>query len=970
MQEITSQISREAPLYTDQREKHVAVKGLAPGDVLEYATQVKVTKPLIPGQFWIEYTFGHREVIDQETLTINVPATRAVKLKNRGPKFELTTQGERKVYRWSFSNPKKTENTEDDGQQWKQARGLQDQPDLLFSSFASWDEIGRWYEGLQQERAKPTAEIQAKAAELTKGAANDEAKLRAIYAFVSTKFRYIGIDLGVGRYQPHSADDVLENGYGDCKDKHTLLAALLTAVGFKVYPALIDSKTDVDPDVPSIGQFDHVISVVELPSGRLWLDTTPEVAPFGFLLGPLRGKHALLISPGSPAVLAVTPANPDVKATQTFDIKAKLGDDGTLTGDAERTINGDDLAVLFRIVFRSTPMPQWKDVTQNLTYASGFAGDVSDVNVTSPEDTDKPLKISYKYTRKSYSGWENQHTSPPLPVIGLPDIKEGKSGPTAPIWLGVPGDITFHSTMELPSGYTLEVPKDINLKEDFAEYHATYSLKDHVLTTTRHLSFYVSEIPISSYDKYKAFRKQVENDHDDLIALTSPSSKPTSSIATAANNSKMNTLFQEIWALPSSSDSVAAQYENDARNALTQNDLEGGIDELHRAVDKDPKFVRAWLLLGTVLAGKRDLSGSTEAYRNAVSADPNQAVCYKLLGLSLITSRKYEDAVPVLEKVTKLSPKDSDAFANLGMALNNLKRYDQAATALSSAVELSSANVNLRLMLGNAYLGAGDATKARSAFDEALKLDSNPMILNDVAYAFADKNLDLETAKQYAEKAVHEEELASSKVQVDDIQSSDLEHTGRLAAMWDTLGWIYFRNKDFQHAEEYLKPAWAISQRALIGEHLGLVYEQLHQKQSATHVYQLALSSAPSGPESTALTEDLRRLGIKPDTYAAASALSEARTFHLPRVVSGTAQAEFYLIFGPGNSTDARFIAGTDSLRGARKTIAASKFNITLPGGASARLVVRAVVGCYQYSGCSTVIMTAGQARDFTPFHP
>jgi hypothetical protein len=83
---------------------------------------------------------------------------------------------------------------------------------------------------------KPSGEIQAKAAELTKGANDDLAKIRVLYNFVSTRYRYIGIALGIGRYQPHSAADVLENQYGDCKDKHTLLASMLYAVGIRLIP--------------------------------------------------------------------------------------------------------------------------------------------------------------------------------------------------------------------------------------------------------------------------------------------------------------------------------------------------------------------------------------------------------------------------------------------------------------------------------------------------------------------------------------------------------------------------------------------------------------------------------------------------------------------------------------------------------------------------------------------------------------
>jgi transglutaminase-like putative cysteine protease len=114
---------------------------------------------------------------------------------------------------------------------------------------------------------------------VTKNAPNDETKLRVLYGYVSTQFRYIGISFGIGRYQPHSAAEVLANQYGDCKDKHTLLASLLTAVGIPADPALISTSREVDADVPSPGQFDHVITAVPTEGGVVWLDTTAEVGP-------------------------------------------------------------------------------------------------------------------------------------------------------------------------------------------------------------------------------------------------------------------------------------------------------------------------------------------------------------------------------------------------------------------------------------------------------------------------------------------------------------------------------------------------------------------------------------------------------------------------------------------------------------------------------------------------------------------
>ena len=94
----------------------------------------------------------------------------------------------------------------------------------------------------------------------------------------------MSLSFGVGRYQPHPAEDVLENEYGDCKDKHTLLATMLKAAGIEAWPALINGERKLDLDMPSPGQFNHVITYVPRSGNPHWLDTTPEVAPFGLLL--------------------------------------------------------------------------------------------------------------------------------------------------------------------------------------------------------------------------------------------------------------------------------------------------------------------------------------------------------------------------------------------------------------------------------------------------------------------------------------------------------------------------------------------------------------------------------------------------------------------------------------------------------------------------------------------------------------
>ncbi len=155
--------------------------------------------------------------------------------------------------------------------------------------------------------------------------------------------RYVSISLGVGRYQPHSASDVLQSGYGDCKDKHTLFSSLLRAEGIQSYPVLIGSSRKLDADVPSPAQFDHVITAARLGTGTelTWLDTTPEVTPFGLILYQLRNKQAVVASEDSAGGLQRTPSDSPIKTFMHFTLDGKFSEFGALDATLEVTAQGD-----------------------------------------------------------------------------------------------------------------------------------------------------------------------------------------------------------------------------------------------------------------------------------------------------------------------------------------------------------------------------------------------------------------------------------------------------------------------------------------------------------------------------------------------------------------------------------------------------------------------------------------------------
>jgi|SRR5215469_3830683 len=954
IQDMAADITQRAPFYSDLREKHVAVKGLGVGDVVEYHSHSHLDKPLAPGQFWTAWTFTREGVVLSETLEISVPRDRPLKIKSPGFTPDVTERDKYRVYSWTTSNAK-AEVIDDDTAVTQAARGRLPGPDLRLSSFQSWDEVGKWYGGLQADRVKLGPEIQAKAAELTRQAATDDAKLRAIYKYVSTQYRYIGIAFGIGRYQPHTAAEVLANQYGDCKDKHTLVASLLAAAGIKAYPALINSSQLIDPDVPSPGQFDHVISVVPQGDKFAWLDTTPGVSPFGYLLAPLRDKPALVIADNKPAGLVSTPVDPPFRLSDNIKIEGKLSDTDVLTARFDRTLRGEN-ETLLRGAFRQLPQSQWKDLGQVISFALGFGGTVSDVIADPPEDIDSPLHVSYAYTRADFGGdWANHRILPPIPAMVIALRKNDDEKPKEPIWLGSPHEAHSETRLELPKGYVPELPKGISLQRDFAEYHTSYSFQDGFLIATADLVTKLPVIPVDEFEIYKSFRKAMEDDRYQYIQLSERLS--------SARPDPLAETVSAIWKLPDSVNPNALKYESEARDSIQRGDHLRAIGDLQSAVASDPKFLRDWLILGAMYDGIGQHERAADAFRSAAAVDPTQPLAYKMLGYLLNSQRKYEEAVKAWQDVIKVTPNDAEGPSNLGVALFRLKRYTEAASAYEAATKLNPQNATLQTALGSSYLRAGDESSATTAFQKALALDPGPGPENDVAYELAEAGENLPLALDYAKKAVHSVEEDSRKVDIAILKTDDLRPTLQLGAFWDTLGWVYFKMGDMASAENYLRAAWSLSLGAVVADHLGQVYEAQKKNSEAIHMYQLALA-ADSRMEDTRvrlgkLQGDLTRHYL---TFPPGE-ISALRTIKLPRLNTANGSSEIFVLFSSDKIEDVYFLSGSEKMKPTKTMFSASEFKSQFPAGSSAFLLRRGILSCFQITGCSLVVYTPDTVR-------
>src|SRR5260370_638938 len=170
VQDLSAPVEREAPVYTDYRQKHITVPGLRPGEVLEYDMVTVIHTPLAAGQFWAEYEFDKSNIDLDESLDVDVPAGRSLKLKCKpGMDPKITEENGRRTYHWASSHLEREDDSKDKDKKKKKHRPDDDRPDVQLTTFETWEQIGRWYASMEKDRPLPSPEVRAKAVELTKG---------------------------------------------------------------------------------------------------------------------------------------------------------------------------------------------------------------------------------------------------------------------------------------------------------------------------------------------------------------------------------------------------------------------------------------------------------------------------------------------------------------------------------------------------------------------------------------------------------------------------------------------------------------------------------------------------------------------------------------------------------------------------------------------------------------------------------
>ena len=408
-------------------------------------------------------------------------------------------------------------------------------PTLAVPQDGTWRGIGQWYATLAHDRTAATPEIAAKAAELTTGRTDFYDKAAAIGSFVQGQIRYVAIEMGVGGFQPHPAEDVFRGKYGDCKDKATLLAAMLSSVGIHSTLVMVDTHRGViDPEAPSI-KGNHMIAAIEIPQGYdsprlhsvviaktgkryLVFDPTWELTPFGQLEDNLQGSYGVLIEGPDSQIVQFPVLDPGLNTIHRM-ATLQLGPDGALKGSVVVRRFGD-LAEGGREVFTHEDAKKQQEYLDRSVSGDLMAASLTSLKVENVAALDKDLTTSFDLQASHFAS-----TAGPLLMV-RPRVFGSYALPVDHKLRTV--SIDLHQTMQgtdefdiqLPDNYVVdELPEPVKADFGFASYQSSTELRGHVLHYSRTFTLRQVSLPAEKYPELQRLEALIAADEDSRAVL-------------------------------------------------------------------------------------------------------------------------------------------------------------------------------------------------------------------------------------------------------------------------------------------------------------------------------------------------------------------------------------------------------------------------------------------------------------------
>lgn len=403
---IQKRVGGSQDFYEDRSELVFSLPDISVGSILEFQYRRTSKKVVMPGlystsllPYWYQPTIGNNgaridpvHFASQQVLVADSIDLQSKVVGPLSPDYQRSAKADGVVHRWT----------------WQQLSSVPMEAAMPpFDTFMSrvrlstasdWSEVSNWTMGLVKDKIKSNPEVAAVASSLVPGDADRQQKITAVYGYLQENIRYVFAHLGRGGYEPHFAQEVIQQGYGDCKDQTILAIALLNELGIEAYPALVVTPRNSRPNMELVAlYFDHMIVWIPPADDErgLWMDTTGDRALFPGVSNYLLNQPLLNVTGGDASLQTVN----QQLAANSADIilHYSLSDNDRLTVDVAVSMTG-----VFEQNFRNWWISDANRETSLEQFMGGLFPDaksheIRDAEVINDKDLWSPAKVRARF---------------------------------------------------------------------------------------------------------------------------------------------------------------------------------------------------------------------------------------------------------------------------------------------------------------------------------------------------------------------------------------------------------------------------------------------------------------------------------------------------------------------------------------------------------------------------------------------
>jgi transglutaminase-like putative cysteine protease len=516
------------PIYADTKIRRYSLSGVAPGTIVDWSYTLEELKPFLPGDFFQSWSVQSGRLTRRLRVLVDLPTAMRPHVIEHNLTFrhrETESRG-RRTYLWATEDAPRVQPEE----------FMADSNGVIgtigVSGWVEWEDIGRWYSELSEARYALNHSTRDRIRSVVRSAATADDSLRALHRYVAQDIRYVSIALGLGGYQPRKPSEVLTSGYGDCKDKATLFIAAARALGFRAYPVLLNAGQKVERGLPSLQQFNHAIAVVERSEGRVYLDPTAYLVPYGELPESEQGQFGLVVYPdGTSEQVTLPQAGPGDNLNQTL-ISGVLTPDGYVTAwYQERGLGSRQLGI--RSLFVSPMDSIGRADFARSTASKVFPGAEADsLEIFDGRDLlAEPrvaLKIVHGFAARPAGSAGTMVLTLPFPSMrGMADAaamlesRQPRRFPVDAAKVIGPATTETELRLALPSGWAVQLPPSIEAVGRWGSYAARYSQHGDTLLVSRRLQGSRGVYPPESIADLAEWLRAIGQDDVPHLALQS-----------------------------------------------------------------------------------------------------------------------------------------------------------------------------------------------------------------------------------------------------------------------------------------------------------------------------------------------------------------------------------------------------------------------------------------------------------------